>query len=149
MMICIHASSHSSPFSHSHSLCKEKVITITLPSTLPAGEERLNQGVPEEEARFAAFFEQATDHDPYPFQKRLATGEQLPELIDVPTGMGKTDAVVLAWLWRRRFAGPEVREATPRRLAPLKPARFDSESNLLPISGDFAYVDHRTSRLII
>lgn len=109
----------------------------------------MNQGVPEEEARFAAFFEQATDHDPYPFQKRLATGEQLPELIDVPTGMGKTDAVVLAWLWRRRFAGPEVREATPRRLAPLKPARFDSESNLLPISGDFAYVDHRTSRLII
>jgi predicted DNA-binding protein with PD1-like motif len=27
--------------------------------------------------------------------------------------MGKTDAVILAWLWRRRFAGPEVREATP------------------------------------
>lgn len=79
--------------------------------------------MPEEEARFAAFFKQATDNDPYPFQKRLALGEQLPELIDVPTGMGKTDAVVLAWLWRRRFAGPEVREATPRRLVYCLPMR--------------------------
>lgn len=50
----------------------------------------MNQGVPEEVARFAAFFKQATDHDPYPFQKRLATGEQLPELIDVPTGKDLT-----------------------------------------------------------
>jgi CRISPR-associated endonuclease/helicase Cas3 len=63
---------------------------------------------------FRAFFKAATweeksqeGHDPYPFQIRLALGEELPELIDIPTGLGKTDAVVLAWLWRRRFAGPE------------------------------------------
>jgi hypothetical protein len=35
------------------------------------------------------------------------------ELIDIPTGLGKTDAVVLAWLWRRRFAGSQVRDTTP------------------------------------
>jgi len=76
----------------------------------------LNSGGPDEDVGFDAFFKKATDHDPYPFQKRLALGELLPELIDVPTGMGKTDAVVLAWLWRRRFASQEVRQATPRRL---------------------------------
>ena len=86
----------------------------------------------EESAReeFSAFFKAATweeksqeGHDPYPFQIRLALGEELPELIDIPTGLGKTDAVVLAWLWRRRFAGPEVRAATPRRLVYCLPMR--------------------------
>ena len=79
---------------------------------------------------FSRFFLAATrdeggqgGHDPYPFQKRLATAEELPELIDIPTGLGKTDAVVLAWLWRRRFAGPQVRAATPRRLVYCLPMR--------------------------
>lgn len=61
------------------------------------------------EGRFKEFFRTATydsnsaqGHDPYPFQTRLATTKELPELIDIPTGLGKTDAVVLAWLWRRR-----------------------------------------------
>jgi len=72
---------------------------------------------------FNAFFRRATGHDPYPFQEKLATCARLPELIDIPTGLGKTDAVVLAWLWRRRFAGPEVKEATPRRLVYCLPMR--------------------------
>ena len=79
---------------------------------------------------FSTFFEAATreeegqeGHKPYPFQIRLALGEELPELIDIPTGLGKTDAVVLAWLWRRRFAGPEKRKATPRRLVYCLPMR--------------------------
>ncbi len=62
-------------------------------------------------------------HDPYPFQIRLAVADELPELIDIPTGMGKTDAVVLGWLWRRRFAGREKRDATPRRLVYCLPMR--------------------------
>ena len=79
---------------------------------------------------FSAFFEAATreegspkGHDPYPFQTRLALSEELPELIDIPTGLGKTDAVVLAWLWRRRFAGQQRRAATPRRLVYCLPMR--------------------------
>ena len=82
------------------------------------------------ERRFKEFFKTATldgrsseGHDPYPFQTRLATCDRLPELIDIPTGLGKTDAVVLAWLWRRRFAGPQVRAATPRRLVYCLPMR--------------------------
>ena len=72
---------------------------------------------------FRAFFKAATrdeksqeGHEPYPFQVRLALSEELPELIDIPTGLGKTDAVVLGWLWRRRFAGLDTQAATPRRL---------------------------------
>ena len=82
------------------------------------------------ERRFKEFFKTATldgrsseGHDPYPFQTRLATCDRLPELIDIPTGLGKTDAVVLAWLWRRRFAGPQVHAATPRRLVYCLPMR--------------------------
>jgi len=64
---------------------------------------------------FESFFTQATRHKPFPYQTRMATSEALPQLIDIPTGAGKTAAVVLAWLWRRRFAAGEVRKATPQR----------------------------------
>lgn len=63
---------------------------------------------------------------PFPFQRRLAT-EPWWELLNVPTGMGKTAAVVLAWLWKRgwregqRGAAPEV--GTPRRLVYCLPMR--------------------------
>jgi len=87
----------------------------------------------EESAReeFSAFFKAATreerspeGHDPYPFQIRLALADELPELIDIPTGLGKTDAVVLAWLWRRRFAGPDRRRHAPA--AGVLPAHEDA-----------------------
>src|SRR5256885_1898141 len=65
---------------------------------------------------FADFFKAATEHAPYDHQCRLACGDDAysedPEtltpgrecrslLINVPTGLGKTAAVVLAWLWNR------------------------------------------------
>ena len=75
------------------------------------------------EITFEAFFKEATGHDPYPFQKKLATCEQLPELIDIPTGLGKTDAIILAWIWRRLFSEQEIRAATPRRLVYCLPMR--------------------------
>lgn len=37
---------------------------------------------------------------PYSFQRDLAENSW-PDLVNVPTGMGKTAAVVLAWLWKR------------------------------------------------
>jgi CRISPR-associated endonuclease/helicase Cas3 len=83
----------------------------------------LNSGMSIADPSFDAFFNKATNHDPYPFQTSLATCERFPELIDIPTGLGKTDAVVLAWLWRRRFSGQEVRAATPRRLVYCLPMR--------------------------
>jgi CRISPR-associated endonuclease/helicase Cas3 len=67
---------------------------------------------------FAAFFRNATgaDRPPYGYQCRLACGpkadpvqpEKLLEgttcqsqLISIPTGLGKTAAVIMAWLWNR------------------------------------------------
>ncbi len=45
--------------------------------------------------------ESEKDFKPFDYQRRLAE-EPWPDLLDVPTGMGKTAAVVLAWLRKRR-----------------------------------------------
>ena len=72
---------------------------------------------------YKQLFEKATTNTPFPYQERLATSESLPNLLDIPTGAGKTAAIMLAWLWRRRFASAEVRKATPRRLVYCLPMR--------------------------
>ena len=74
-------------------------------------------------------FRQATGVDePYPYQVRLATdGPARAHLLNVPTGLGKTAAAVLAWLWRRRFSSEEVRATTPRRLVFCLPMRVLAE----------------------
>ncbi len=75
-------------------------------------------------AAFHEFFRTATDRKPFPYQKRLAVTPAFPAIMDVPTGAGKTAAVVLAWIWRRRFhPDPEVRASTPRRLIYCLPMR--------------------------
>jgi CRISPR-associated endonuclease/helicase Cas3 len=65
---------------------------------------------------FPDFFQAATDNSPYDYQRRLACGKRndhpetewlasgtecKSQLINIPTGLGKTAAVVLAWLWNR------------------------------------------------
>lgn len=46
---------------------------------------------------FEQFFQTATGNTPFPYQTRFATGETLPELVDVPTGIGKTAMAGLGW----------------------------------------------------
>ncbi len=72
---------------------------------------------------FQSFFKKATGYAPYPYQSRLATDPKWPEALEVPTGSGKTAAVILGWLWRRRFAPEEVRKNTGRRLVLCMPMR--------------------------
>lgn len=61
--------------------------------------------------------------EPYDYQHRLAA-EGLPELLAVPTGCGKTAAVVLSWLFRRRAHPDEtVRATTPHWLVYVLPQR--------------------------
>jgi CRISPR-associated endonuclease/helicase Cas3 len=73
---------------------------------------------------FDEWFKRATGNDPFPYQRRFAEGTEIPQLVDVPTGLGKTAMVVLGWLWRRRFAESEkIRKATPRRLVYCLPMR--------------------------
>ena len=60
------------------------------------------------------FFVRATGgHAPYPYQVRLALQDSWPDVLNVPTGLGKTAAVALAWVYRRRILGDP---AMPRRL---------------------------------
>lgn len=72
---------------------------------------------------YQRFFEKATGHEPYHYQVRLAMDEQIPDLVWIPTGLGKTAAMVLAWIWRRRYACAAIRSATPRRLVYCLPMR--------------------------
>jgi CRISPR-associated endonuclease/helicase Cas3 len=63
---------------------------------------------------------------PYAYQCSLAESAW-PDLLDVPTGMGKTGAATLAWAWKRgwrsgsRPAAPDP--STPRRLVWCLPMR--------------------------
>lgn len=72
---------------------------------------------------FSTVFRYATGHDPFPYQLRLAEATESSILLSVPTGLGKTDAVVMAWLYRRRYAEHNVQAATPRRLVYCLPMR--------------------------
>ena len=75
-------------------------------------------------ANFASFFKHITGSSPYDYQSRLAGGDEgrvcESLLIDIPTGLGKTAAVVLAWLWNRVHL---QREDWPRRLVICLPMR--------------------------
>ena len=62
------------------------------------------------------FFERATGHSPYPYQQALA--ERTPDVLHVPTGCGKTEALITAWLFSRRTDAE-----TPRRLVYALPMR--------------------------
>lgn len=72
---------------------------------------------------YDAFFTRATGRSPFPYQRDLALADSLPEALCAPTGSGKTAAVVLAWLYRRRHASEVQRRATPRRLVVCLPMR--------------------------
>ncbi len=85
------------------------------------------------------FFRQATGNPPYGYQCRLACGPDAKptptetlasgtgcasQLISIPTGLGKTAGVVLAWLWNRtRPTGAQDRPEWPRRLVYCLPMR--------------------------
>jgi CRISPR-associated endonuclease/helicase Cas3 len=85
---------------------------------------------------YEQFFKTATGgHNPFDYQRRLACGEQgecseaewlasgtecKSRLIEIPTGLGKTAAVILAWLWNRV---EQKRSDWPRRLVYCLPMR--------------------------
>ena len=74
--------------------------------------------------QFDNFFRSATGNMPYDYQSRLAGKDSgtacRSQLINIPTGLGKTAAVVLAWLWNRvQVQNPEW----PRRLVYCLPIR--------------------------
>lgn len=67
-----------------------------------------------------------SDREPYEYQSRLADLPCESRLISVPTGLGKTAAVVLAWLWNRQGkVASALAESSPwpRRLVYCLPMR--------------------------
>jgi len=72
---------------------------------------------------FDVLFREATGHQPYGYQMRVAA-DGLPDVVQAPTGAGKT-GVILAWLWRR-LHGPDP-AGTPRRLIYALPQRSLTE----------------------
>lgn len=72
---------------------------------------------------FSEWFEFITGKPPFFYQQQLATAVEMPIVLDVFTGAGKTAAIVMAWFWRRRYAGLSVRTQTPRRLIYVLPMR--------------------------
>ncbi len=55
---------------------------------------------------------------PYEYQKEIAA-KGFPDVLNVPTGAGKTAAAILGWVWRRQH----YPEKTPRRLVYCLPMR--------------------------
>lgn len=67
---------------------------------------------------FDSLFQEITGHAPFAYQQRLGV-EDWPDWLNVPTGLGKTAAVGVAWLYKRLRADPR----TPRRLVYCLPMR--------------------------
>jgi CRISPR-associated endonuclease/helicase Cas3 len=57
--------------------------------------------------------------EPFDYQRRLAVEPDLYSLVNVPTGAGKTAAILGAWMWRR-LKSPET---VGRRLVYCLPMR--------------------------
>jgi CRISPR-associated endonuclease/helicase Cas3 len=68
---------------------------------------------------YREFFKKATGFEPFPWQLQMVSSDTVPEIVSVPTGMGKTAGVVLSWLWRRQRSAGDV----PRRLVYCFPMR--------------------------
>jgi len=81
---------------------------------------------------FDRLFNGATGgHEPFDYQRRLASGDSgtacRSQLTNVPTGLGKTAAFVLAWLWNRvQLQNPKW----PRRLVYCWPMRTLTEQEI-------------------
>jgi CRISPR-associated endonuclease/helicase Cas3 len=89
-------------------------------------------------AHFEEMFTAATvGYAPFDWQRRFAA-DDLPQVVRIPTGAGKTEGCSLGWLWRRRFAAPEVRAATPRRLVYCLPMRTLVEQTVTRIRDQHA-----------
>lgn len=73
---------------------------------------------------YPELFARATGGErPFDWQVRFAAGADVPQVVRVPTGAGKTEGAWLGWLWRRRHADEAVRRSTPRRLVYCLPMR--------------------------
>jgi CRISPR-associated endonuclease/helicase Cas3 len=72
---------------------------------------------------FDDFFRTATGQPPYGFQRTFALAQRLPDLLEAPTGSGKTATAVLGWLWRRLHGTSDQQVEAGHRLVFCLPMR--------------------------
>lgn len=96
---------------------------------------------------FLEFFLRATGQAPLPYQVRLAESHRWPTRIEIPTGLGKTLAVVVGWLWRRQH--PTLAKSTPRRLVYCLPMRVLVEQSLRVVNDVLSRTDARASVVVL
>jgi CRISPR-associated endonuclease/helicase Cas3 len=72
---------------------------------------------------YSDFFQRATGNRPFGFQERLRAALGRSTILKAPTGLGKTDSVLVAWLHRRAVEPT----GTPRRLVWCLPGRALTE----------------------
>ena len=74
--------------------------------------------------QFSIWFKSTTGNLPFPYQQDLAESEDLPDILNVMTGAGKTLAIITTWLWRSFYhVNLEVRKTTPHKLVIVLPMR--------------------------
>ena len=94
---------------------------------------------------FATFFEKATGYSPYDYQNRLAEMVRCEsDLIHIPTGLGKTAAVVMAWLYHRL---QPTDAHWPRRLVFCLPMRTLVEQTQDNVRGWIEHLHHAVGDL--
>lgn len=70
--------------------------------------------------KFSGYFKTATGFPPYPWQQRLAAAATDFDILEIPTGAGKTEAAAIClYMWRRLAHAA----STPRRLIYCLPMR--------------------------
>lgn len=79
---------------------------------------------------YREFFEELTRNKPFPYQERLGE-ETWPEFLEIPTGLGKTAAVIVAWLYKKQNGDSE----TPKRLVYCLPMRVLVEQTFENVNG--------------
>lgn len=72
---------------------------------------------------FDELFHKCTGAPPYAFQRAFAEAPKLPDLLEAPTGSGKTATAMLGWLWRRKFGSSSQQAEAGRRLVYCLPMR--------------------------
>jgi CRISPR-associated endonuclease/helicase Cas3 len=83
--------------------------------------------MPKSSLDFDYWFKRVLGYTAYPYQSQLASANRLPDVIQAPTGAGKTATAIMPWMWRKLEATPEINQSTPTRLVIVEPQRTLTE----------------------
>ena len=99
---------------------------------------------------FDNFFKKATNFEPYDFQRKFACDIELPDIINIPTGLGKTECMIIGWLWRKSSENRlQSNTNTPRRLIYSLPMRTLVEQVYDKVNGWIQKLDLRNEFILV